>query len=361
VFTEFSMTTTALGEALSNSISLSSILVLTAIGLAITFGVMRVINMAHGEMLTLGAYTAFVVTDPQLLPAWINQLGAAFGYSWHVELNLFVAIPIAFLVVGFFGYLTEVFLIRYLYGRPLDTLLATWGLGLVVQQAVNLIFGANLKAVEQPVILQPERIVHLDVNVVAASTVGVMAPPFGQGALLVPLANTTEINLPNIVQIGGIAISYYRLFVFGIALLCLLGVYIWFYKTSSGLKIRAVVQNRSMASALGISTRRVDALTFAIATGLAGVAGCILGPLYNVNYTMGNQYIVDAFMVVILGGMGQLVGSIAGAAVIGTGTGFVEKLVSQPPMAKVIVLTTVVCFLLIRPAGLFAVKERSYE
>src|SRR5205085_7125107 len=125
--------------------------------------------------------------------------------------------------------------------------------------------------------------------------------------------------------------------------------------------IRAVVQNRAMASALGISTRRVDSLTFAIASGLAGVAGSILGPLYNVSYTMGGQYVVEAFMVVILGGMGQLSGSIAGAVVIGTGTGFVEKLVSQPPMAKVIVLGTVVGFLLIRPSGLFALKERTYE
>ena len=308
-----------LGEALSNSLSLSSILILTAMGLAITFGVMRVINMAHGEMLMVGAYTAYVVTDPDYLPSWISQLLAVFGIERHVELNLFHAIPIAFLVVGFLGYLTEVFLIRYLYGRPLDTLLATWGLGLVVQQTVNLIFGANLKAVEQPEIL---------------------------------VGNW---------QIGNLALPYYRIFIVGFTLLCLLLIYLWFYRTSSGLKIRAVVQNRAMASALGISTRRVDALTFAIATGLAGVAGCILGPMYNVNYTMGNQYVVDAFMVVILGGMGQLSGSIAGAVVIGTGTGFVEKLVSQPPMAKVIVLATVVGFLLIRPAGLFALKERSYE
>jgi urea transport system permease protein len=267
----------------------------------------------------VGAYTAYVVTDPEYLPSWLTQLLAVFGIDYQVELNLFHAIPIAFLVVGFLGYLTEVFLIRYLYGRPLDTLLATWGLGLVVQQTVNLIFGANLKAVEQP-----------------ESLVGNW-------------------------RIGELALPYYRIFIVGFTLLCLLLIYLWFYRTSSGLKIRAVVQNRSMASALGISTRRVDALTFAIATGLAGVAGCILGPMYNVNYTMGNQYVVDAFMVVILGGMGQLSGSIAGAVVIGTGTGFVEKLVSQPPMAKVIVLATVVGFLLIRPAGLFALKERSYE
>jgi urea transport system permease protein len=313
------MTTTALGEALSNSLSLSSILVLTAIGLAITFGVMRVINMAHGEMLMLGAYTAFVVTDPDYLPKWVNGFLDYFGYETDFEFNLFLAIPIAFLVVGFVGYLTEVFLIRYLYGRPLDTLLATWGLGLIFQQTVNLIFGANLKAVELPKVL---------------------------------VGN---------IQVGDLALPYYRIFIVGFTLFCLLLVYLWFYQTSSGLKIRAVVQNRAMASALGISTRRVDAVTFAIATGLAGVAGSILGPLYNVNYTMGNQYVVDAFMVVILGGMGQLLGSIAGAVVIGTGTGFVEKMVEQPPMAKVIVLVTVVVFLLIRPSGLFTTKERSYE
>lgn len=313
------MTPTAFGEALSNSLSLSSILVLTAIGLAITFGVMRVINMAHGDMLMLGAYTAFVITEPDRLPAWINRWAASFGLDWHVEINLFYAIPITFLVVGFIGYLTEVCMIRFLYGRPLDTLLATWGLGLIIQQVVLLTFGADLKPARQPEILQGN------------------------------------------MEIGPVAIPDYRIFIVGFTILCLFLVYLWFYQTSSGLKIRAVVQNRAMASALGISTRRVDALTFAIASGLAGVAGCILGPLYNVSYTMGNQYVVDAFMVVILGGMGQLAGSIAGAVVIGFGTGFVEKLISQPPMAKVIVLGTVICFLLIRPTGLFALKERSYE
>ena len=253
------------------------------------------------------------------LPKWINNILGEYGYQTSFEFNLFVAIPIAFLVVGFVGYLTEVFLIRYLYGRPLDTLLATWGLGLAIRQTVNLIFGANLKGVEQPKIL---------------------------------VGNW---------QIGDLVFPHYRVFIVGFTLFCLLLVYLWFYGTSSGLKIRAVVQNRAMASALGISTRRVDSLTFAIATGLAGVAGCILGPLYNVNYTMGSDYVVDAFMVVILGGMGQLWGCIAGAVVIGTGTGFMEKLVDQPPMAKVIVLATVVLFLLIRPAGLFTTKERSYE
>jgi urea transport system permease protein len=319
------MTFTAMGEALSNSLSFSSILVLTAIGLAITFGVMRVINMAHGDMLMLGAYTAFVVTDPHWLrqwvdvPQWINDTLASFGYEAHLEYDVFWAIPISFLVVGFIGYLMEIFLIRYLYGRPLDTLLATWGVGLIFQQLVNLKFGANLQPMHLPEMLQGNW------------------------------------------RIGELAIPHYRLFIALVAVLCLLIVYVWFFKTSSGLKIRAVVQNRPMASALGISTRRVDSLTFAFASGLAGVSGCILAHLYNVKYTMGNDYVVDAFMVVILGGMGQLAGSVGGAAVIGTGTGFVEKWAGSLPMAKVYILVIVVGFLLIRPAGLFALKERSYE
>jgi urea transport system permease protein len=286
--------------------------------------------MAHGEMLMLGAYTAFVVTDPHWLPAWVNKTLDSWGYETSFQFNLFLAIPVAFLVVGFIGYLMEVCLIRFLYGRPLDTLLATWGVGLILQQLVNLKFGANLQPMHLPEIFQPERIVDGE-------------------------------KVANILRIGEIAIPYYRLFIFGVAILCLLIVYLWFFKTSSGLKIRAVVQNRPMAAALGISTRRVDSLTFAFASGLAGVAGCILAHLYNVKYTMGNDYVVDAFMVVILGGMGQLAGSVGGAAVIGTGTGFVEKWVGSLPMAKVVIFLIVVCFLLVRPSGLFAVKERSYE
>jgi urea transport system permease protein len=307
-------TITQLQEIISNSLSFSSILVLTAIGLAITFGVMRVINMAHGEMLMLGAYTAFVVTDPHWLSAWLEST-----FGWDVHFSIYVAIPVSFLVVGFVGYLMEVLLIRHLYGRPLDTLLATWGVGLVLQQLVNLKFGANLNPMHLPESLDG----HL--------------------------------------RIGALEIPYYRIFIFIIALLCLLLVYLWFFKTSSGLKIRAVVQNRPMASALGISTRRVDSLTFAFASGLAGVAGCILAHLYNVKYTMGNDYIIDAFMVVILGGMGQLAGSVAGAATIGTSTAVVEKWAGSLPMAKVYILLIVVVFLLIRPSGLFALKERSYE
>jgi urea transport system permease protein len=321
------MTGTDLSAALSNSLSLGSILILTALGLAITFGVMRVINMAHGDMLMLGAYTGFVVSAPQ-----------------YLALNLFWAIPISFLVVGLVGYLMEVCLIRFLYRRPLDTLLATWGVGMVLQETVKLIFGANLQ----------------------------------------------ETHLPDSLQggwvIGDLTIPVYRVFILGITVLCLLAVYLWFYHTSFGLKIRAVVQNRSMASAMGISTRRVDSMTFAFATGLAGVAGCILAHLYNIKYNMGADYIVEAFMVVILGGMGQLSGSVAGGALIGTGDSFIAKILStswveraavwlgipqedwgrivgnnSEIVAKVLVLLMVIGFILIRPSGLFASKERTYD
>jgi urea transport system permease protein len=296
------MTATDLSAALSNSLSLSSILILTALGLAITFGVMRVINMAHGDLLMLGAYTAFVVTNPR-----------------YLGLNLFVAIPASFLVVALVGYVLEVGLIRFLYGRPLDTLLATWGVGMIVQQLVNLQFGSNLQPMRLPEALQ------------------------GGWTL------------------GGLTIPVYRVFIVGVTLLCLLAVYLWFYRTSFGLKIRAVVQNRPMAAALGISTRRVDSLTFAFASGLAGVAGCIMAHLYNVKYTMGADYIVEAFMVVILGGMGQLAGSVGGGAVLGTGSSVADQVLGNTSMARVVVLLAVIGFIQLRPSGLFAAKERSYD
>src|SRR5438552_868022 len=276
------MSATDLSAILSNSLSLSSILILTALGLAITFGVMRVINMAHGDMLMLGAYTGFVVSAPHDLHF---NLFWAIPISYHLQLNLFWAIPISFLVVGLVGYLMEVCLIRFLYGRPLDTLLATWGVGMILQETVKLVFGANLQEIHLPEALRGH------------------------------------------VQFGEVSIPSYRIFTVGVTLLCLLLVYLWFYRTSFGLKVRAVVQNRPMAAALGISTRRVDSLTFAFASGLAGVAGCILAHLYNVKYTMGNDYIVDAFMVVILGGMGQLAGSVGGGAIIGTGNSVVDQVI----------------------------------
>lgn len=296
------MSGTDLSAILSNSLSLSSILILTALGLWITFGVMRVINMAHGDMLMLGAYTAFLVTDRQ-----------------HLGLSIFLAIPASFLAVALIGYLLEVCLIRFLYNRPLDTLLATWGVGMIIQQTILMTFGTD----RQPMI----------------------PPEMLAGSLTV----------------SGVTIPVYRLFIVGITALCLFAVYVWFYWTSFGLNIRAVVQNRAMASALGVSTRRVDSLTFAFATGLAGVAGCILGHLYIVKYDMGNDYIVEAFMIVILGGLGQMTGSVTGGALIGTGDSIAEKLLNNTPMAKVVVLLIVIVAVLLRPSGLFAVRERSYD
>jgi urea transport system permease protein len=302
------MDLTDLSSALSNSLSLGSILILTALGLSITFGVMGVINMAHGEMMMLGAYTALAIS---------TLLGA--GSSANSGLTLLLAIPASFLVVAFVGYLMEVSLIRFLYGRPLDTLLATWGVGMILQQVVLLRFGANLQPMHLPEALQ------------------------GGWA------------------VGGLTIPIYRVFIVGITLLCLLAVYLWFYKTSFGLKIRAVVQNRPMAAALGINTRWVDSLTFAFASGLAGVAGCILAHLYTVKYNMGADYIVEAFMVVILGGVGQLLGAVGAGAMIGAADSIVEKLLGNASLAKVVVLLAVIAFIQFRPSGLFVTKERSYD
>jgi urea transport system permease protein len=349
--------TQALIDALFNGLSNSSILILVALGLAIMFGVMGVINMAHGEMLMLGAYTAYVCTAPTALPTMLQNLGlnldnligkfaddpkihffrdhlyARTGYG----LNLYWAIPISFVVVGLVGYLLEVCLIRFLYGRPLDTLLATWGVGLIFQQGTRLLFGADLKPLDLPETMRHSWTV----------------PWHGQ-----------ELTFP-----------YYRWFILGFTALCLLIVYVWFFKTPSGLKIRAVTQNRPMAAAMGISTRRVDSLTFAFGAGLAGAAGCIVGHLYVVNPDMGTSYIVDAFMVVILGGMGHLSGTVLAGAIIGTTTSLLAKLYGNAfaevfpraisevnqQMARVTVLLVVIGVIMVRPTGLFRTRGRVYD
>ncbi len=317
------MTGVELAETLFNAVSFSSILILTALGLAITFGVMRVINMAHGEMLMLGAYTAYLLESPQALPVLVRNLRKLLGTDWQtdvgLELNLFVSIPVAFLFVGLVGYLLEVGLIRHLYGRPLDTLLATWGVSLILQQVVLKLFEADLKAMSLPESLQGNWLVV------------------------------------------GVALAKLRVFIIVFAGLCLLAVYLWFYRTRFGLQVRAVVQNRPMASALGISTRRIDAITFAFASGLAGMAGCIFGHLYTAKYNMGPDYVVEAFMTVITGGMGHVFGSVASGLLIGTGEGVVEKLLVNATMSKVVVLLLLIGFILVRPSGIFAPRERSYD
>jgi urea transport system permease protein len=327
------MTPTDFINAFFNGLSNSSILILTALGLSITFGVMRVINMAHGDMLMLGAYTGFVLTDREALPILVNSLGQTLGQNWDIdsglELGIYLALPLVFLIVGFIGYLLEVCLIRFLYGRPLDTLLATWGVGLILKRVVSLMFGPDLKPLELP-----------------------------------------EELLGNL-AVEDMAFPYYRIFILGLTCLAILVVFFWYYRTSFGLQMRAVTQNRPMAASLGISTRRVDALTFAFGTGLAGVAGCIFGYLYNVKANMGNDYLIDAFMVVILGGMGSIVGSIVAGVIIGTGTSILAKYLSTSgpemlrqvdgPMARVAILVLVVAFIMIKPSGLFPPKERKYD
>jgi len=304
------MTTTALLEALLNGLSFSSILILTAVGLSITFGVMRVINMAHGDMMMLGAYVAWYVSQNRYLP-----------------LDLFWAIPISFLVVGLVGYLLEMGLIQFLYNRPLDTLLATWGVGLVLQQGVRLWVSAD------------------------------------QHALEVPEGLDGNLNL------AGVLFPASRVFVIAFAALCLLGIYGLFNKTSFGLQVRAVTQNRATAAAMGISTRRIDSLTFAFGTGLAGVAGCIFGHMFTFAPDVGTRYVVDAFMVVILGGMGHLGGAIVAGLIMGVARSVLVKWFytsdafgKNPDMlAQIIVLLVVIGFILCRPQGLFASKERTYD
>jgi urea transport system permease protein len=198
-------------------------------------------------------------------------------------------------------------------------LLATWGVSLILQQTVKTLFGADLKPMHLPEVLEGNW------------------------------------------QVAGVSVSIYRVFILAVTALCLFGVYWLFYKTPFGLQVRAVTQNRPMASAMGISTRKVDAFAFAFASGLAGVAGCIFGHLYTAKYNMGPDYIVEAFMTVILGGMGSLFGSVAGGTVIGAGEGIVEKLLVNATMSKVVVLLLVIAFILVRPSGIFAPKERSYD
>ena len=252
-----------------SGLSLGSVLILCALGLAITFGLMGVINMAHGEMMMIGAYTAFVVQNFFIA-----------HFSSHLDWYIAVAVPMAFLVSGAVGVLMERTVIRHLYGRPLETLLATWGISLLLIQTVRLIFGAQ--------------------NVTVAN------PSWLSGGVEI---------LPEVV------LTYSRLAVIAFSIVVMLFVWILMQKTRLGLEVRAVTQNREMAAAMGISTRRVDMWTFGIGSGVAGLGGVALSQLGNVGPELGQGYIVDSFMVVVLGGVGKLAGTIAG----GLGLGLVNK------------------------------------
>ena len=281
-----------------NGVSVGSILLLISLGLAFSFGLMGVINMAHGEMIMVGAYVAYLL-----------QVAAG------ADLFL-LAIPAAFLAAGALGYALEVLLIQHLYGRPLDTLLATWGVGLVMQQGARSIFGAP--------------------------NVQVVAPGWLNGGLLIA---------------DGLLLPYKRLFILALVAACVAAVALYLLKTPQGRRLRAVMQNRGMAAALGVPTRRVDATTFALGSGLAGVAGCALALMGPIGPAIGTYYIVDAFMVVILGGVGQLAGTVAAAALIGLfNTAF--ELGTTASIGKVLVLVTVILFLQWKPRGLVALRAR---
>jgi urea transport system permease protein len=285
-------------------VSAASVLLLAAIGLAITFGVMGVINMAHGEMVMLGAYSTYIVQ--QVLPPSMA--------NWSVIL----ALPLAFLVSAAAGVLIERLVVRYLYTRPLDTLLATWGVSLVIQQAVRTLFGASNRQV--------------------------YSPPFLSGAF----------------HLGGLEITYNRLWI--IVLACVVFACLLFVlrATSFGLQMRAVTQNRRMAAAMGISTLKVDMFAFALGSGVAGIAGVALSQIDNVSPNLGQGYIVDSFMVVVFGGVGNLWGAALGAMTLGLANKILEPTIGAV-QGQILLLVFIILFIQKRPRGLFAQKGRAVE
>ncbi|MBI2215731.1 MAG: urea ABC transporter permease subunit UrtB [Candidatus Rokubacteria bacterium] len=288
--------------------SLASILLLMALGLAVVFGLMGVINMAHGELMALGAYTTFVVQN------WFRDV-----WPERFDLYFLVALPLAFTVAGAAGLVLERGVIRRLYGRPLETLLLTWGASLIIQQALRLWFGA--------------------------ANVDVASPRWLSGGLPVMV---------------GLQLPWNRTFIIGLAALALGGMYWLLFRTSTGLAIRAVTQNRQMSACLGVRAGVVDATTFALGAGLAGLAGAALTQIGNVGPSLGQHYIVDSFMVVVTGGVGKLAGTILAAAGIGGLNKGIEPALGAV-FAKVLILVAVIVFLQRRPAGLFAARGRHAE
>jgi urea transport system permease protein len=295
-------------ETIFHGISLSSILLMMALGLAIVFGLMGVINMAHGELMMVGAYATFVTQE------FFRAYVAPESFDWY----FWAALPVSFCAAALLGLILEMTLIRFLYGRPLETMLATWGVSLILIQAARVIFG-DLTAVS--------------------------APSWFSGGAQVMV---------------GLYLPFNRLFIIGLSVVCVTGIYLLLFQSSLGLRVRAVMQNRNMSACLGIPTRTVDAYTFAFGSGLAGLAGWALTLVGNVDPGLGQNYIVDSFMVVVTGGVGKLAGTVVAAL----GIGSLNKLF-EPSFgavyAKVLILLLVVLFLQRRPSGLFAIKGRHAE
>jgi len=301
----------AWGERLGvvfTGISLGSILLLVALGLAITYGLMGVINMAHGELMMIGAYATYVVQGlfQKYLPG---------AFDWY----LVAAVPVAFMASALMGAILERGVIRFLYGRPLETLLATWGISLMLMQLVRTIFGAQ--------------------------NVGVENPSWMSGGVTL---------------MGSLQLPWNRIVIIGFAFAVLAGMAFLIARTRLGLFVRGVTQNRPIASCMGVHTARVDTYAFALGSGIAGLAGCALSQVGNVGPDLGQAYIVDSFMVVVLGGVGQLAGTVYAALGLGILNKFIEGWAGAV-LAKIAVLVLIVIFIQKRPQGLFAVKGRSAE
>jgi len=383
---------TALFDTLFNGLAIGSVLMLTALGLAVVFGLMGVINMAHGELMMLGAYTTFVVQN-------ILKSGPLEGLF---PIYILLSIPIAFLVSGLVGLLLEKTVIRRLYGRPLETLLATWGVSLILQQfvrSVSTAFFLGLLAAVAVGLLAPRLmpaawgrqrwtpllraggwILALIVGIGLGSMLG------EQRVLHQPWFSARNIDvtapewLRGSIDFGGVTMPTARLFILALTALALVGVNWFLQKSAWGIRIRAVTQNRSMSSCLGIPTETVDALTFFVGSGLAGIAGVAVTLLGSVGPNLGGNYIVLAFMVVVLGGLGKLWGTVVAAFVLGIldyviGSGSLLLLWPSMPaalngvitffattsMAKVLVFVLIMVFLQFRPAGMFPQKGRMVE
>ncbi len=315
--------------------SLGSILLVVALGLAITFGLMGIINMAHGEMIAVGAYTSYVVQNvfgsgfgfAITLPFSMGGRLLSFGFTipginatgWWYQSYFLFAIPLSFLTAALAGLVVERSVIQFLYRRPLESLLATWGVSLVMQQLFRMVFGANNVQVDSP-------------------------------AWLLGHFSCDDVNF-----------GYNRVFVIIFAVLIVLGTWLLLTKTPLGLLIRSVMQNRDMAACMGVRTNRVNMMTFAFGSGLAGLAGAFLSQIGNVGPSLGQNYIVDSFMTVVVGGVGSIVGTVCAAAGIGTADQVLQQVLGSPVMGKIIVLAAIILFLQWKPGGLFSTRSRSLD
>jgi urea transport system permease protein len=295
-------------EVLFIGLSLGSILLLVALGLAITYGAMGVINMAHGEMVMIGAYVTV------LSGIWLGT-------------NIFVAIPLAFIVTALIGLLIERVVVRRLYGRLLDTLLATWGIAILIQQAVRLEFGLSFFGIH--------------IQGLGPGLQNVSVPEFLQGT----------------VSIGGAGINRYRLFIIVVTAILAFATWVIIYRTTIGTQVRAIIRNPKMAAACGIDVTRVNALTFALGSGLAGVAGVMMSGFKTVFPDMGTPMVVDGFLVVVMGGVGSLLGSVFSAGILGEINGLVAS-ATNDILARAVVFGVVIAIIVLKPKGLFALKGR---